>query len=223
MTATTTETLTAQITARLLSGETPQSIADGLDLETAKPEDHDGMAVLLPGWMADDGNAEVEFPAADSGEEAAQEYVDTGEWGDEHATWWIDVWAWRHGIAMVDGLPEMVACCREQHTVEVEPEEPECGDGHDGHDFRAPHCLVGGIKENPGCWGHGGGVIYHEVCVRCGLCRTTDTWAQRSDTGQQGLRSITYHEPEDYDYPVISPEDYRRDVGESYDEMEDYA
>lgn len=80
-------------------------------------------------------------------------------------------------------------------TVECGPEEPGCAE--DEHDWQAPHEIVGGIKENPGVWGHGGGVLIHEVCVHCGCGRTTDTWAQRPDTGEQGLRSVKY-EPGKY-------------------------
>src|SRR5690606_34779048 len=52
-------------------------------------------ALLLPGWFANDGHAEIYIPDADSGEAAARQYVDTGDWGERHRTEWIDVWAWR--------------------------------------------------------------------------------------------------------------------------------
>ena len=42
--------------------------------------------------------------------------------------------------------------------------------------------------------GHGGGVIIREVCAHCGAYQVTDTWAERSDTGEQGLRSVKYLE-----------------------------
>lgn len=69
---------------------------------------------------------------------------------------------------------------------------PPCEDGSEDHDWQAPYGIVGGIEDNPGCWGHGGGVVYHEVCMRCGLTRTTDTWAQRPDNGEQGLTAVSY-------------------------------
>lgn len=43
------------------------------------------------------------------------------------------------------------------------------------HEWQSPQWL-GGVKENPGVWGHGGGVIVHEVC-ECGARKITDTWA----------------------------------------------
>ncbi|MBX3203225.1 MAG: hypothetical protein KF850_33135 [Labilithrix sp.] len=76
-------------------------------------------------------------------------------------------------------------------SIELQPEAPACVDG-DEHDWQAPHELLGGLEENPGVWGHGGGVIVHEVCMRCGCGQTTDTWAQDPTTGRQGLTSVRY-------------------------------
>jgi hypothetical protein len=75
-------------------------------------------------------------------------------------------------------------------TVTCEPREPKCREGE--HDWQSPHRIVGGIRENPGVWGNGGGVVIHEVCVHCGTERVTDTWAQDRSTGRQGLTSIRY-------------------------------
>ena len=91
--------------------------------------------------------------------------------------------------------------CREtgeetSDTVTCEPDEPECPD-HAAHDWQNPYEILGGLKDNPGVWGHGGGVICREVCVHCGCERTTDTWAQRPDNGEQGLTSVAY-EPGKY-------------------------
>jgi hypothetical protein len=84
---------------------------------------------------------------------------------------------------------------QEDATVTFEPAEPECT--HDeGHDWQTPHEILGGIEENPGCWGHGGGVKYTEVCMRCGCGKHVDTWAQNSSTGEQGLTSTSYTEGE---------------------------
>jgi hypothetical protein len=146
-------------------------------------------------WHADDGNAEVESEAG-SGIEAAQEYVDTGDWGEITETTWITVWAWRLGINMYGEWCEVE---RMGHKITLEPEEPVCIDA-DGHDWQAPHSIVGGIKENPGVWGHGGGVTIDEVCVRCGCGKTIDTWAQDPTDGAQGLRSVSY-EPGRYEIP----------------------
>jgi hypothetical protein len=76
-------------------------------------------------------------------------------------------------------------------TVAVQPPEPDCADDR-GHRWHAPHELVGGLEENPGVWGHGGGVISKDVCRFCGVVRTVDTWAQDPETGEQGLESYSY-------------------------------
>lgn len=85
---------------------------------------------------------------------------------------------------------------RIKETVAIDPDEPKCKRGHE-HEWCAPLEVVGGIPENPGVWGHGGGVLIHEVCRHCGWYRTTDTWATRPDNGAQGLRSVEYAEPDD--------------------------
>lgn len=78
-----------------------------------------------------------------------------------------------------------------ERSVEVDPTEPDCDDGA-AHEWESPFALVGGCKSNPGVFGHGGGVVVHEVCMICGCERITDTWAQRPDTGEDGLTSVSY-------------------------------
>ena len=81
-------------------------------------------------------------------------------------------------------------------TVTIDPDEPECEGGED-HDWRSPHSVLGGIKENPGVWGHGGGAIIKEVCACCGRYKITDTWAQNPENGEQGLTSVEYQDADD--------------------------
>ena len=104
-----------------------------------------------------------------------------GDWPDVESTDW-------HTISVQAGNDV------ENHSVTVHPAEPSCSD--DEHHWTAPHHIVGGITENPGVWGHGGGVTIHEICEHCGTHRHTDTWAQRRDTGEQGLTSVTYAQPD---------------------------
>lgn len=149
-------------------------------------------------WYADDGCAEVE--CGYDGESAREEYVKTGDWGvNEGKTSWVNVASYRKAI---DYRGLWVHVDVESDDVEIEPEEPECIDS-EGHDWQSPLELVGGIKENPGVWGHGGGVIINAVCVRCGCGKTTDTWAQNPRNGVQGLTSIEY-EPAKYDLECLS-------------------
>lgn len=176
--------------AELIAGGqfTPSELADAID----GAELVEDCLVLEPGtYHADDGNAEMEYEC-DCGKDAAQEYVDGGDWGSSSKTSWIEVRTWRNGI---DGDGEVHAVDKEHHTIAVDPEVPDCLDGHD-HRWKAPHSLVGGCKENPGVHGHGGGVTIHEVCTICGCGRVTDTWAQNPSNGEQGLTSVEYRDGE---------------------------
>jgi hypothetical protein len=175
--------------AALAAGETTvQSIA----AETGWPLIDD---ILIPEpnmWHANDGNAEI-IEEHDSAHEAAQSYVDDGTWGDTSETQWISVRVWREGI---DEDGDIVCVDEESSKVTIEAEEPECTGGEE-HDWRSPYSIVGGIEENPGVWGHGGGIMIQEVCMICGCGKTTDTWAQDPSDGQQGLDSVSY-EPGKY-------------------------
>lgn len=82
-----------------------------------------------------------------------------------------------------------------ESTVTLHPAEPDYA--QDGpHDWHSPYSVLGGDRSNPGVWGHGSGVIIRAVCAHCGTYQVTDTWAQRMDTGEQGLREVRY-EPAD--------------------------
>ncbi|KKK91400.1 hypothetical protein LCGC14_2713330, partial [marine sediment metagenome] len=82
--------------------------------------------------------------------------------------------------------------------VEFEPTEPNCSN-HDNHDWQAPYEMVGGIRDNPGVWGKGGGTVSTEVCLNCHATRVTDTWAQ-GPGGIQGLTSVSYGQYDSDDY-----------------------
>ena len=129
-------------------------------------------------WSCDDGNAEIEIDAL-SATEAAQEYVDGGDW-TVLSTVWI------HVVCICEEEGE-----EEEVVIGVNPEEPPCED--ENHDWQSPPFL-GGLAENPGVFGHGGGVIRTEVCTHCGTYRVSDSWAQDPDGGEQGLDSVEYRD-----------------------------
>ena len=179
-----------EIIKRLLAGEAASTIARSFSLSTRIVQD--GTAILLPGWIADDGNCEITYPNATSGDEAAREYGDGYDWGEYAETFWLTVWAWRVGVVRDErGDVYAVEIDRDSYTIAIDPDEPACLDG-ENHDWQSPHEIVGGIESNPGVWGHGGGVVITECCVRCGCARITNTWAQNPETGEQGLQSVTY-------------------------------
>lgn len=137
------------------------------------------------GWVADDGNCEVEYSEAVTSDEAAEDYVSGGDYESTDGTYWVQVWTWPRyvlgGRTLDTRRMAAEAGDRESHLIEVEPTEPECAEGSDGHDW-----------QDEWVQGHGGGVFIREECHRCGCTRVIDTWAQHE--GVQGLRSVEYVE-----------------------------
>jgi len=138
-----------------------------------------GDAPELTTYLCTDGNADVEIEAP-SPEDAALEYVNEGDWGDELTTRWVLVY-----VSDPDDETERV-------RVEIEPAVPPCAEGRESRGHRW-------VEGDPR--GHGGGVVIPSWCPHCGCGRTLDTWAQDRATGEQGLESVTYlpgaHEPID--------------------------
>jgi len=71
----------------------------------------------------------------------------------------------------------------------LEQPVPACSEP--AHDW---HTEDSGLAENPGVFGHGGGVVIRHVCAHCGLIRVVDTWA---DDGRGGHVERTRYEDED--------------------------
>ncbi|WP_019592023.1 hypothetical protein [Thioalkalivibrio sp. ALE20] len=78
-------------------------------------------------------------------------------------------------------------------SVRLDPPVPPCE--ADQHDWCSPHELLGGLEENPGVSGNGGGVIITEVCRHCGRYRVTNTWDQSQ--GPEPVETIEYHEADE--------------------------
>ena len=127
----------------------------------------------------------IEADTVDDAVHAAGKIMDYDDYGDGTGTVWVDLHLY----------------CEETDeegwaTIALAPPAPECVD-HGEHDWRAPYEVVGGLRDNPGVFGHGGGVVIREVCAQCGVYHLTDTWAQRPDTGEQGLESVRYEPPDE--------------------------
>ena len=137
------------------------------------------------GYAADDGNAMVAYPDAATTLAAAKEYVSGGDWGDEggHVTVFV------YPQYSIGGQLVRDDEHRASHVVEIPASEPECADGHE-HEWRSPLAVVGGIAENPGVCGNGGGVVITQVCRHCATRKVTNTWAQHD--GVQGLTTTRY-------------------------------
>lgn len=187
----------------LTAGHAPGDVAAQLGLPYV-----DG-AVVVSGWYADDGNADVEFPDAATAEAAAQEYVDGGEWSRER-TWWCEVRVWRNALTVDDGEVVDVEVDEDRLSIAVEPSEPDECSGT----WVSPHEVVGGDERNPGVRGSGGGVVITEVCPETGWYRVTDTWAQDS-CGRQGKTSVEYREPDEVSLAWIQQQEQQEQGDEA--------
>lgn len=128
----------------------------------------------------------VMAPSAEAALAIARANVSEGNY-DFHSTLWVDV---------------RVTCeaTEEEATDTVQLQQqraPFCKPRHK-HSW-SPDKEKGGLDENPGVFGHGGGVLIYEVCSHCGMRKCTDTWAQRPDTGEEGFTTVTYLDPCDDD------------------------
>lgn len=142
----------------------------------------------------DGASQAIEADSLESAIEQAKDWARDGNWELDGTTIWVHAYA----VEIAAGGEETAHSV----TVQIDPEEPKCAGGE--HDWQSPVEIVGGIKENPGVWGHGGGVTIQSACMKCGCGQLIDTWAQDPETGEQGLRSTTY-EPGKYQIP--QPED----------------
>jgi len=156
--------------------------------------DPEAPVTLEDGFVACAGEGvEEEFPEMDTAREAAEEYVETGDWNDVEETFWVDVRVWKKGTVVdEDGEETTLRINQESFSIAVEPDEPDCDSDEGCHEWESPYEVLGGLEENPGCFGHGGSVILHYVCRHCGMYRIVDHWATDPCTGAQGLISVKY-------------------------------
>jgi hypothetical protein len=136
----------------------------------------------------DGGQGGTETIEADSIQEALEKACESAKDGDyaealENGTIWVDV-----TVTADEEDGETLS----DPNYAIDPPEPRCGDNGGDHVWASPLSIVGGCKENPGVYGHGGGITSKEVCLRCGCEEFSDSWAQNRDNGMQGLDSVSY-------------------------------
>lgn len=163
----------------LLAGEQSEVVAAALGLETSEDHIEPGVAVVLPGWAATDGeDGETALSDAEDAEGAAEAYVALGDWDLDVQTWWLKVQVWRPGLAVdedEDGAYVVEARCSERMVkVAMHPDEPACEGGE--HEYEEED-MSGG---------------YREQCMICGCTRYTDPNAFDRADGESGLESIRY-------------------------------
>ena len=128
-----------------------------------------------------------EFASIEDAAREAEDGVDAANYdGDRDRTIWIDWCVRLSACDDCEGECDESANCGACHpmerggTVQIDPVEPDCTESEHSWEDGQPH-------------GHGGGVIYVDTCRYCGLKRQTDTWAHRSDTGEEGLTEVQYN------------------------------
>ena len=136
-------------------------------------------------YVCEADNCKMEISAA-SPREAAEEFISSGSYPEESETYWVSVY-----VRPADAGPED----GEYIKVAIDPEEPPCDLGE--HDWQSPHEVVGGLPENPGVFGHGGGAKKITVCAHCGVYRIWDGWAADPEDGEQGLESVSYQDADE--------------------------
>jgi hypothetical protein len=151
-----------------------------------------GRIPAFGGESLNDGRERGHHHAPSAVETALTEWTEGGDWDTSENTFWVNDYAWQ-----IDPVTnEELDADRVDARVAFEPAEPTC-DHDGGHDWKSPHSVLGGLEENPGVWGKGGGTVSREVCLHCGVYRVTDTWAQDPSTGAQGLESVAYEDADD--------------------------
>jgi hypothetical protein len=134
--------------------------------------------------VQDEGSSD-DFDAADDDAAVAygKQWLCDGSW-DRDQTLWLRAYVFR---LQEDGEGyEMIGTAR----ATLHPIMPKCVG--EEHVWCSPYHILGGMKENPGVWGNGGGARIKEVCSECGVYRVTDTWATNPCDGTQGHTSVEY-------------------------------
>jgi hypothetical protein len=124
----------------------------------------------------------------------AADWMRECEWGAKETirvrVWVIPADAEGEPLTQPDQWGDLIDTDWEEIEVRIDPPAPKCT--AEEHGWQSPLEIVGGIEENPGVWGHAGGIVIHEVCLHCGCGRVRDTWA---DDGHGGHAESIHYEP----------------------------
>ena len=107
--------------------------------------------IVAPGWWADDGNAEVEYPTAETAREAIEKYIAEGDYlpcgGSVEICAWrtglgsIPFCAWRTGL-MLDDDGNVVCVDVDRQELWVEIDDTECDADEDVRTVLHPNLGV---------------------------------------------------------------------------------
>ena len=153
-------------------------------------------------WTASDGYAELEYEEG-SQEEAAQKYVENGDWGTE-LNGSVEVSVWEYGInehgdderLNVEKFSiDLVSVIDHSHAIRAAMgRDGGCGLSPDDHDWTSEG--EGGCDENPGVWSLGGTkIVVKSHCKKCGLKRTEVSVGSQRNPGEGD--SVEYEAPDE--------------------------
>lgn len=179
---------------------TPEDDLSGMDVNWPETDHGEEPLVVFRtrrGFISLEGHrTEIRYET-EGVEKEVEAHVQALDWYPETKTRWVDVYAYETVVGLTESLHVVVGevDCG-SIKVEIPPTAPKC-ESPDGHQWESPYSLLGGLKENPGVVGNAGGVIITEVCGHCGAYRKANTWDYDPATGEQGLESVTYLEPDE--------------------------
>lgn len=142
---------------------------------------YDGEVLRIPIVVASVDGGDVDYFGL-TGDQAAQEYVDSGEWGDQDESFAVTVRTWTVGFALdCDGRLQEIRADEASHLIVKHPKEPECTGGHEH------------VWEETSLQSHGAGIRTVNECKRCG---TVEHYRSCS----QGEHAETENDHETYRY-----------------------
>jgi hypothetical protein len=122
--------------------------------------------------------AHVEASNLASAIEDARDEVDRSRYDTSAGPVWVDF-----QIVNQDDQDD-----RGEFTIGLDQDEPVCS--AEAHDWQSPYEVLGGLREDPGVQADGGGFVARRCC--CAHCGAYYIFAQRRDTGEEGLYEVRY-------------------------------
>ncbi len=179
-------TLECEVREIVYRADFPREIPDGLISEM----------LLEPAW--DEGRISCCVTPADTGwMKAALDAITGAEWGAEADADGDTRLIWLGALTVDETATNAGQAydCSGTHSDDI----PECEAAEDSeHDWRSPHALVGGLRENPGYWSGGGTISISKSVCRCCGCYQTET-NKGSQCHESEARVIIEIEPRDSD------------------------
>lgn len=143
-------------------------------------------------WIADDGNQEIQYDSdVYDADEAAKQYVDDGDWGDDHRgsitvytwQWAIDYKGNRCRVNESSHDIDLIATFDHAEAIKNVMGNAGCGTSPDDHDWTSEG--EGGCDTNPGVWKlNGTTMVYKSHCRCCGLHRTETVLGWQRNPGE---------------------------------------